>query len=143
MREREWKKRDESELQVIKKIDQQTWCSELTHCWLFLLKPSADQYLFNAGPSQCPVPSDRSREAGANTFLELWLINFAKGESSMVSRLDPRSSDQDGRHPACKLTCFLTPFISCCYLKTTIVECDVHKVINLTPIRNHTKFCHF
>ena len=96
---------------------------------MFLLKPSADQYLFNAGPSQCPVPSDRSREAGANTFLELWLINFAKGESSMVSRLDPRSSDQDGRHPACKLTCFLTPFISCCLFPP--------------KKRNHTKFCHF
>ena len=85
-----------------------------------LLKQSADQYLFNAGPSQCPVPSDRSREAGANTILRLWLTNLSSGESSMVPRLDPRSSDQDGCHPACKLTCFLTLFISLCYLKNTI-----------------------
>ena len=107
-----------------------------------LLKQSADQYLFNAGPSQCPVPSDRSREAGANTLLlGLWLVNFAVGESSMVPRLDPRSSDQDGCHPACKLTCYLTPFISSCYLKNTIVECAVHKAIN-SPTKNHTKFCH-
>ena len=114
-----------------------------------LLKQSADQYLFNAGPSQCPVPSDRSREAGANTLLlGLWLVNFAVGESSMVPRLDPRSSDQDGCHPACKLTCFLTPFTSWCYLKNTIVECAVHKkpltpLPSHTPTRNHTKFCHF
>ena len=60
-------------------------------------------------------------------ILGLWLMNSASGESSMVPRLDPRSSDQDGRHPACKLTCFLTQFISWCYLKNTTVGCAVHK----------------
>ena len=62
-------------------------------------------------------------------ILGLWLMNSASGESSMVPRLDPRSSDQDGRHPPCKLTFafLLTLFISWRYMKTTIVECAVHK----------------